>query len=62
MVEKMVGRENFKFIFELGWVIVVNVGILVIEVEFIKEGEEKSFVIVDVVMNDLLCLVFYLVW
>lgn len=62
MVEKMVGCENLKFIFELGCVIVVNVGILVIEVEFIKEGEEKSFVIVDVVMNDLLCFVFYLVW
>ncbi len=54
MAEKMVGRENLKLILEPGRAIAANAGILVTEVEFIKEGEEKSFAIVDAAMNDLL--------
>lgn len=50
---------DLELIFELGCVIVVNVGVLVIKVEFFKYIEYKNFVIIDVVMNDLICLVLY---
>lgn len=44
---------------ELGWLIVGNVGLFVSEVIYFKEGEDWKFLIVDVVMNDLLCLLMY---
>jgi len=62
MAEKMVGRENLKLILEPGRAIAANAGILVTEVEFIKEGEEKSFAIVDAAMNDLLRPALYSAW
>jgi len=58
----MVGRENLKLILEPGRAIAANAGILVTEVEFIKEGEEKSFAIVDAAMNDLLRPALYSAW
>ncbi|MDY6885471.1 MAG: diaminopimelate decarboxylase, partial [Pseudomonadota bacterium] len=39
-----------------------NAGILVTEVEFIKQGEEKNFAIVDAAMNDLLRPALYSAW
>ncbi len=62
MAEKMIGRENLKLILEPGRAIAANAGILVTEVEFIKEGEEKSFAIVDAAMNDLLRPALYSAW
>ena len=62
MAEKMVGRENLKLILEPGRAIAANAGILITEVEFIKEGEEKSFAIVDAAMNDLLRPSLYQAW
>lgn len=62
MAEKMIGRENLKLILEPGRAIAANAGILVTEVEFIKEGEEKSFAIVDAAMNDLLRPSLYSAW
>ncbi len=62
MAKKMVGRENLKLILEPGRAIAANAGILVTEVEFIKEGEEKSFAIVDAAMNDLLRPALYSAW
>ena len=62
MAEKMEGRENLKLILEPGRAIAANAGILVTEVEFIKEGEEKSFAIVDAAMNDLLRPALYSAW
>ena len=62
MAEKMEGRKNLKLILEPGRAIAANAGILVTEVEFIKEGEEKSFAIVDAAMNDLLRPALYSAW
>ncbi|WP_438498826.1 diaminopimelate decarboxylase, partial [Alteromonas australica] len=62
MAEKMTGREQLKLILEPGRAIAANAGILVTEVEFIKQGEEKSFAIVDAAMNDLLRPALYSAW
>ena len=43
-----------KLVFEPGRLIVGNAGILVTSVIYIKQGEAKSFVIVDAAMNDLI--------
>ncbi|MBN9029204.1 MAG: diaminopimelate decarboxylase [Rhizobiales bacterium 63-7] len=45
---------NCKLITEPGRLIVGNAGILVTEVIYVKDGGEKSFVIVDAAMNDLI--------
>jgi diaminopimelate decarboxylase len=43
-----------RLIFEPGRLIVGNAGILVCQVIYVKKGEEKTFVIVDAAMNDLI--------
>ncbi|MBF0215160.1 MAG: diaminopimelate decarboxylase [Magnetococcales bacterium] len=45
---------DITLILEPGRVIVGNAGILVASVEYIKDGEEKRFIITDAGMNDLL--------
>ena len=45
---------NCKIVTEPGRLIVGNAGILVTEVLYVKDGGEKSFVIVDAAMNDLI--------
>lgn len=62
MAEKMAGRESLKLIMEPGRAIAANAGILVTEVEFIKEGDEKHFAIVDAAMNDMLRPSLYSAW
>lgn len=62
MAEKMHGRENLTLILEPGRAIAANAGILVTKVEFLKQGEEKSFAIVDAAMNDLLRPALYSAW
>lgn len=54
LAERLKGRETLTLILEPGRAIAANAGILVTEVEFIKEGEEKNFAIVDAAMNDLI--------
>ena len=61
MAEKMVGRENLKLILEPGRAIGKR-RYFSYRVEFIKEGEEKSFAIVDAAMNDLLRPALYSAW
>ena len=58
----MQGRDHLKLILEPGRAIAANAGILVTEVEFLKQGEEKSFAIVDAAMNDLLRPALYSAW
>ena len=41
-------------IIEPGRLIVGNAGILVTKVEYVKQGNERTFVIVDAAMNDLI--------
>ncbi|MQB45212.1 diaminopimelate decarboxylase [Rhizobium sp. ICMP 5592] len=45
---------NCKIVTEPGRLIVGNAGILVTEVIYVKDGGDKSFVIVDAAMNDLI--------
>jgi diaminopimelate decarboxylase len=45
---------ELKLVMEPGRVIVGNAGILVTKALYLKEGEAKSFVIVDAAMNDLI--------
>ncbi|MDR6755439.1 diaminopimelate decarboxylase [Mycoplana sp. BE70] len=51
-----------KIITEPGRLIVGNAGILVTEVIYVKDGGEKTFVIVDAAMNDLIRPTLYEAW
>ncbi|MBC3766553.1 diaminopimelate decarboxylase [Neptunicella marina] len=62
LTERMQGRESLTLIFEPGRAIMANAGILVTKVEFLKQGEEKNFAIVDAAMNDLLRPALYSAW
>jgi diaminopimelate decarboxylase len=62
MSAKMQGREHLKLILEPGRAIAANAGILVTEVEYLKQGEDKNFAIVDAAMNDLLRPALYSAW
>lgn len=59
---KMVGREHLTLIMEPGRAIAANAGIMLTKVEFVKEGEENSFAIVDAAMNDLIRPSLYSAW
>ncbi len=54
VVRRTVGQLGCKFIFEPGRLIVGNAGILVTRVIYVKRGENRSFVVVDAAMNDLI--------
>lgn len=62
MAEKMHGRDKLTLILEPGRAIAANAGILITKVEFLKQGEEKNFAIVDAGMNDLLRPALYSAW
>ena len=61
LIEKLGDRE-FELVFEPGRAIAANAGILLTRVEYLKEGEEKNFAIVDAAMNDLLRPALYDAW
>ncbi len=54
VVRRHLGRFPCQLVFEPGRLIVGNAGILVTEVILVKQGEAKSFVVVDAAMNDLI--------
>ena len=54
VVRRHVDRIEAKVIFEPGRLIVGNAGQFVTRVQYVKEGEEKTFVVVDGAMNDLI--------
>jgi diaminopimelate decarboxylase len=54
IVRRRLGNLGAKILFEPGRVFVGNAGILVSEVIYIKKGAEKTFVVVDAAMNDLI--------
>ena len=58
---KLAGRD-LQLIFEPGRAIVANAGILVTQVEYPKEGEDRHFAIVDAAMNDLIRPSLYGAW
>lgn len=53
IVRKHTNALGCKLVFEPGRLIVGNAGILVTSVVYVKQGEGKTFVIVDAAMNDL---------
>lgn len=59
---RMKSRTDLTLIFEPGRAIMANAGILVTKVEFLKQGAEKNFAIVDAAMNDLLRPALYAAW
>ncbi len=54
VVKRHVTNLNARVIFEPGRLIAGNAGVFVTEVIFVKEGDERVFVIVDGAMNDLI--------
>lgn len=53
LLSALQGRTQ-KLIVEPGRVLVGNAGVLLTRIEYLKEGEEKNFAIVDAAMNDLM--------
>ena len=62
LAQCMQNHEHLTLILEPGRAIAANAGILVTEVEFIKQGDDKHFAIVDAAMNDLLRPALYSAW
>lgn len=62
MVKKHVADLDAQVIFEPGRLIAGNAGILVTQVIYVKEGDDKVFVIVDAAMNDLVRPTLYDAW
>lgn len=62
IAERLVGREELQLIFEPGRAIMANAGVLLTKVEFLKQGAEKNFAIVDAAMNDLIRPALYSAW
>lgn len=61
LTERMQGRD-LELLFEPGRAIMANAGILVSKVEYLKQGDEKNFAIVDAAMNDLIRPALYSAW
>ena len=62
ITERLQGREELLVIFEPGRAIMANAGVLLTKVEFLKQGAEKNFAIVDAAMNDLIRPALYSAW
>jgi diaminopimelate decarboxylase len=54
VVTRHTGPLGLKVMFEQGRMIVGNAGVLVSQVIYVKQGEDKTFIIVDAAMNDLI--------
>jgi diaminopimelate decarboxylase len=54
IVKKHMNKIGCRVLFEPGRLIAGNAGILVTEVIYVKEGADRTFVIVDAAMNDLI--------
>lgn len=61
-LRQRLGDRQYELVFEPGRAIAANAGILVTRVEYLKEGQEKHFAIVDAAMNDLLRPALYGAW
>lgn len=61
IAQKMAGRD-LTLIYEPGRAIMANAGILVTQVEYLKQNEGRNFAIVDAAMNDLIRPSLYQVW
>jgi diaminopimelate decarboxylase len=62
LVKRIFGPLGIKVVAEPGRLLVGNAGILVTRVIHVKRGEEKTFLIVDAAMNDLIRPTLYDAW
>ena len=62
MVKRTLGHLGLKYVLEPGRMIAGNAGILVSRVIYVKEGDEKHFIIQDAAMNDLIRPTLYEAW
>lgn len=53
-VNRLLAGRPFELILEPGRSLVGNAGVLLTRVEFVKQSEEKNFIIIDAAMNDLM--------
>ncbi len=60
-ITKEISGKDYKIIIEPGRAIVGNAGVLLTQVEYIKQGD-KNFAIVDAAMNDLMRPALYSAW
>ncbi len=61
LLDKLRGR-GLQVVLEPGRRLVGNAGLLLTQVEFLKEGEGKNFAIIDAAMNDLMRPALYEAW
>ena len=54
LVQRLFAGQGFSLGFEPGRSIIANNGALITRVIYVKQGDEKRFIIVDAAMNDLL--------
>ena len=54
LVQRLTADLDVEMIFEPGRMIAGNAGVLLTEVLYVKEGEDRNFLIVDAAMNDLI--------
>jgi diaminopimelate decarboxylase len=54
IIKRHTADLGLKLVFEMGRLIAGNAGVLVTRVIYVKEGEGKTFLIVDAAMNDLI--------
>ena len=59
IVARHVGALDCRLVFEPGRLLVGNAGVLVTSVIYVKQGDGRTFVIVDAAMNDLIRLTLY---
>jgi diaminopimelate decarboxylase len=62
IVRKHMNKIGCTVVFEPGRLIAGNAGILVTEVLYVKEGDARTFVVVDAAMNDLIRPTLYDAW
>ena len=62
IVLNALGNDRHKLLFEPGRVLAGNAGVLLTRIEYLKQGEDRSFAIVDAAMNDLVRPSLYDAW
>jgi diaminopimelate decarboxylase len=59
MIKRHARGLGLKLVFEIGRLIAGNAGVMVTRVIYVKQGETKTFLVVDAAMNDLIRPTFY---
>jgi diaminopimelate decarboxylase len=61
-LRSVLGKRRYRLMLEPGRLLVGNAGLLLTRVEYLKQGEEKNFAVVDAAMNDLVRPSLYDAW